>query len=337
MFKKKLAFLAVVMLFLSLAGYLICLLAGEKQLKKEDNFVLVTSFYPMYVLAENLTAGVDGVEVYNLTENQTGCLHDYQLTSKDMKLLAQANAFLVNGAGMELFMEKVLENSPQLPVIEATVDIPLLEGQGHTHNHGEIRNGAQAEVEMEQDDSEMDIIGHLQEENGHVWMDVERYRMQLNTVKEAMITLLPEKKEALEEAAGVYEAKLETISAAVAKQKEKTEGIPVVIFHEAFAYLAESLGMEVLVSLSLDEETVPSAGEIAEVIEEIRFHGGAIIFIEEAYASYAEKIVAETNAGVVYLNPLTTGDGKSDSYLTEMQKNLEALSTVTETMFLSDR
>lgn len=334
MFKKKLAFLAGVMLFLSLVGYVICLLAGEKQLEKDENFVLVTSFYPMYVLAENLTADVDGIEVYNLTENQTGCLHDYQLTSKDMKLLAQADAFLVNGAGMELFMERVLENIPQLPVIDASADIPLLEGQSHTHNPG----GHDEEADQEErGHAEHRHTERSHAENGHVWMDVERYRMQLNMVKEAFLSLLPEKKEALEEAAQSYDAKLENLSADVVKQKEKTAGMPVVIFHEAFAYLAESLGMEVLASLSLDEETVPSAGEIAEVIEEIRFHGGAVIFIEEVYASYAEKIVAETNASVVYLNPLTTGDGAIYSYLTEMQKNLEAISKATETMISQGR
>lgn len=330
MFKKKLGFLAGVMFFLSVAGYIICLLAGGKQWKKEDEFVLVTSFYPMYVLAENLTAGVDGAEVYNLTENQTGCLHDYQLTSKDMKLLAQADAFLIHGAGMELFMEKVLENNPQLPVIEASVGISLLEGQGHTHNHGEAGHEEQkttdSEPEHEEHGSlETDETGHQHEENGHVWMDVKRYRMELSTVKEALLTLLPEDKEALEQAAASYDRKLVELSDAVAELKADTAGIPVVIFHEAFAYFAESLDMEVLVALSLDEETVPSAGEIAEVIEEIRYHGSALILIEETYASYAEKILAETEAEVVYLDPLTTGDGSADSYIAGMQNNLASL------------
>ena len=98
-----------------------------------------------------------------------------------------------------------------------------------------------------------------------------------------------------------------------------------VIFHEAFAYLAESLDMEVLMALSLDEETVPSAGEIAEVIEEIKYHGTALILIEESHAEYAEKIKAETAAAVVFLDPLTTGDGAADSYLAGMQANLEAV------------
>lgn len=330
MFKKKLGFLAGVMLFLSVAGYIICLLAGGKQWKKEEEFVLVTSFYPMYVLAENLTAGVEGAEVYNLTENQTGCLHDYQLTSKDMKLLAQADAFLIHGAGMELFMEKVLENNPQLPVIEASVGISLLEGQGHTHNHGEAGAEEQKTTDSEPEHEEhgtleTDETGHLHEENGHVWMDVKRYRMELSTVKEALLTLLPEDKEALEQAAASYDRKLVELSDTVAELKADTAGMPVVIFHEAFAYFAESLGMEVLVALSLDEETVPSAGEIAEVIEEIRYHGRALILIEETYASYAEKILAETEAEAVYLDPLTTGDGSADSYIVGMQNNLALL------------
>ncbi len=321
MFKKKLGFLIGVMFFLSAVGYIICLLAGGKQENKGENFILVTSFYPMYVLAENLTAGIEEIGVYNLTENQTGCLHDYQLTSKDMKLLAQADAFLVNGAGMELFMEKVLENNPQLPVIEASAGILLLEE--HTHHHGEHGHEEQEAVEDESGEAEENVLLHS--ENGHVWMDVERYRIQLNTTKEALITLLPEEKDALEEAALFYEKKLAELSDAVARLKADTKGMPVVIFHEAFAYFAESLGMEVFRALSLDEETVPSAGEIAEVIEEIRYHGDAIIFIEETYASYAEKILAETEAKVVYLNPLTTGDGLISEYFVGMQKNLVLL------------
>lgn len=319
MFKKKLGFLAGVMVLLALAGYLVCLLAGgSKQLEKKESFLLVTSFYPMYVLAENLMMGIEGVEVSNLTENQPGCLHDYQLTSRDMKLLSRADAFLINGAGMELFMEKVLEHNSELPVVEASHGIELLEGEEHDHNHG-------GEEHDEEEHGE-----HSHAENGHVWMDVERYRAQVTAVKKELQQRLPEQAEALELAATVYDAKLKMLSAEITILQAETQGLPVVIFHEAFAYLADSLGMEVLMSLALDEETVPSAGEIAEVIEEINYHGTALVFIEEAYASYADKILAETAAKVVYVDPLTTGEGETDSYLSGMRKNLEAIRAVVE-------
>ena len=327
MFKKKLGFLLGIMVCLSVAGYVICLLAGgTKQIKKETEFLLVTSFYPMYVLAENLTQGMEGITVSNLTENQTGCLHDYQLTSGDMKLLSGADAFLINGAGMELFMEKVIENNQELAVIEASHGISLLEGVEHNHAHDGEAHEEEAHEHEEHDHEEESVHSHA--ENGHVWMDVERYRQQAVTVKEELQQLLPEHAKELEEAADAYDAKLQALAQQAAGLKTDLEGVPVVIFHEAFAYLGENLGMEVLMALSLDEETVPSAGEIAEVIEEINYHGGALVLIEEEYAEYADKILAETDALAVYLDPLTTGNGSMDSYITGMQKNLDGISSI---------
>lgn len=330
MFKKKLGFLLGVMILLSLAGWLVCLLAdGTEKIDKDEDFLLVTSFYPMYVLAEKLTAGVEGVTVSNLTENQTGCLHDYQLTSRDMKLLAEADAFLINGGGMELFMGKVLENNPELPVLEASHGIVFLEGAEHNHEHGEEPEEEHAhEQEKSKEGHNHEEAAHL--ENGHVWMDVERYRMQLAIVTEELQKLLPEQKDTLAHAAAVYDAELRILSAEVKILKEQMKGMPVVIFHEAFAYLADSLDMEVLMALSLDEETVPSAGEIAEIIEEINYHGHALILIEESYGEYADKILAETEAEAVWINPLTTGEGAADSYLAGMRDNLAAIRAVVE-------
>jgi len=68
-----------------------------------------------------------------------------------------------------------------------------------------------------------------------------------------------------------------------------------------------------------------SAGEIAEVIEEISYHGGAYIFIEREHAAYADKILKETGASAFYLNPLTVGDGEVDSYYEDKMKNLDTL------------
>ncbi|MBQ8631995.1 MAG: zinc ABC transporter substrate-binding protein, partial [Lachnospiraceae bacterium] len=317
-----------VMVFLSFIGFFVCLAAGsEKKLNKDGEFLLVTSFYPMYVLAENLTAGTADVTVSNLTENQTGCLHDYQLTSRDMKLLDRADAFLINGAGMELFLEKVMESDGELPIIEASRGIALLEGV--VHDHAE-EDGHQAEHEAEHDEASHEEHDHAHAENGHVWMDVEQYRKQLAKVTKELQELMPKQADALLAAATVYDNKLQVLAEGVKDLKEHTEGVHVVIFHEAFAYLAESLGMEVLMALSLDEETLPGPGEIAEVIEEINYHGTALIFIEEEYASYADKIMAETDAEVVYIDPLTAGDGSADSYLSGMWENLSAIRQAVE-------
>lgn len=328
MFKKKLGFLLGVMVFLSLIGFFVCFAAGgNKKLNKDGEFLLVTSFYPMYILAENLTAGATDVTVFNLTENQTGCLHDYQLFPEDMKLLSRADAFLVNGAGMELFLEKVVESNGELPVIEASHGISLLAGE--EHHHGED-TGHETEHEEAEGESGHEEHHHVHAENGHVWMDVKRYRMQLFNITEELQRMLPKQADTLSRAAADYDGKLKVLEEGVNDLKGHTEGNYVVIFHEAFAYLAESLGMEVLKSFSLDANNLPSAGEITEVIEEINYHGNTLIFVEEDHASFVDPILADTKAKVVYINPLTTGDGAADSYLSGMWENLGAIRQAVE-------
>ncbi len=320
MFKKKLGFLLGVMLLLSLIGCFACLAAGgSKKLNTENKYLLVTSFYPMYILAQNLTEGIEEIEVVNLTENRTGCLHDYQLTSRDMKLLSRADAFLINGAGMELFMEKVLENNEELKVIDASEGIPLLEASEHQHDHEaehteeETEPGHEAEAE------------HEHSENGHVWMNPDYYWQQVDNVCKQLVRIFPEQGFDIAKNATRYGVHVLTLGSTCDENLFLTKGKYVVSFHEGFAYFAERLGMEVIATISLDEETLPSAGEIAEVIEEIKYHGQAVIFIEEMYKSHAEKIVAETGAEVIYLDPLTTGDGNLRSYLDGMRLNIEAV------------
>ena len=66
----------------------------------KEQVTIVTSFYPMYVAVSNLVDGIDEIRVRNLSEPQTGCLHDFQLTPEDMKLLSGADVFVVNGGGI---------------------------------------------------------------------------------------------------------------------------------------------------------------------------------------------------------------------------------------------
>ena len=62
---------------------------------------VVTTFFPVYVAALNVTDGVKGVQVVNLAKEHVGCLHDYRLTAGDMRELERADILLASGAGME--------------------------------------------------------------------------------------------------------------------------------------------------------------------------------------------------------------------------------------------
>ena len=93
---------------------------------EKESFVITASFYPVYIAALNVAGDIDGVEVRNLTQPQTGCLHDYQLTTEDMKAMADSDVLLINGGGIESFVSKVAKTYPKLSIINLSASFAEL-------------------------------------------------------------------------------------------------------------------------------------------------------------------------------------------------------------------
>ena len=314
--KKKVLFLLSVVLVFSLASFgLIAVSQKQETEEKEDMQYVVTSFYPVYILTKNLTQGVEGIQVKNLTENHAGCLHDYTLTTKDMKLLEQADLIVLNGGGMEAFLEELLhEQDSHWNVVDASEGLVLLDGVTHVH-------GEEADVHEEETEHT-----HMHgEKNAHVWMDVNQYRKQLNNIWEALRTFDPAQKQIYDKNAMQYKKQLIQVKEKQNELLTYTSGMEVIVFHDAFAYFADMLNMEVIHSLSLDDDTALSAGELAEVIEEVKLHHIPYLFVEEAYVQTAELVAAETGAEIVCLNPMTQGEDVLTAYVDSMLENLYIL------------
>ena len=125
-------------LVLFLLSALLFTACGTEKNKTEetDKLTVVTSFYPVYLLAQEIVQGAEGIRLENMAQPQTGCLHDYELSISDMKLLETADIFIINGGGMESFLEQALERYPELTVVDTSEGIALLEEKAH-HHHDE--------------------------------------------------------------------------------------------------------------------------------------------------------------------------------------------------------
>jgi len=137
---------------------------------------VVTSFYPMYVATENVIGDVEGVTLENLSEPQTGCLHDYQLTAADMKLLSKADVFIVNGGGIESFLSDVAESYPDLKIVQACDGIDLLESAEGTEesdsNDSSSDTGADSDEHLnENEDAHVEDNAHSEETDIHTDSD----------------------------------------------------------------------------------------------------------------------------------------------------------------------
>ena len=375
--KRKLIFLGSVMLTLSIISFGIVQAFSNKQPMKQEKVTIVTSFYPMYIIAMNLTEHMDNVEVVNLTDNNVGCLHDYQLTTKDMRTLNDADVLILNGGDMELFLEDVVTMYPSLEVIDASEHISLLEGIEHVHGedvhaedtheheiHTEDYHGADSHtedvhtedphvdenVDIESHDSsiedahaEEDSVktediqtssedshnheGHVHSDiNGHVWLDMNRYLVQIETIANALSRYDLDNADLYLKNANIYMEKVSKLKDEFEETFSELEGIEIVGFHGAFAYLADELSFEMIYSLDMDSDTVLSAGEIATVIEEVKEHKVKYLLAEDQYSKdIAKRIAEETNANVYLLETLVSGELNKDAYLTGMHKNLTTL------------
>lgn len=325
--KNKYVFVAVMLVCILVASMgLTTIYVNNTQSDKakigNDEVKIVTSFYPMYVATENIIAGIDGVSLTNLSEPQTGCLHDFQMTPADMKLLSTADVFVINGGGIEGFMSDVAGSYPELEIVEACQDISLL---------GESEDDAQhEEVHVEEESHAHDEV-HAHDhggENAHAWMSVKLYRSQVATIASRLAEIDPDNSEAYLQNAREYDQKLEKLQEKQEEIMELAAGKNIIIFHEAYEYVASDYGMNVSYTMDLDEERQVSAGEVAEVIDEIRQNNVSIILAEELYGkNMGDAVIKEADVQVIYIDTLNRGDYDADSYITGMTNNIELIKT----------
>ena len=115
---------------------LFTLLATGCAAQKDGQTAIVTSFYPMYVLTLNVTDGVDGVTVQNMAEQNVGCLHDYQLQTRDMVAPGgRGCAGHQRRRDRSSSMDKVISLRADLPVIDASEGIEMFPGDKEEHDH----------------------------------------------------------------------------------------------------------------------------------------------------------------------------------------------------------
>lgn len=287
---------------LSLAG---CTSTKDTMETYRDNKIkIVTSFYPMYILTSNITKDIENIEVTNLTKPYTGCLHDYSISTNEMKILEDSDIFVINGANMEAFMEKVIKQMPNLKIIEASQDIQLLENScNEKHN----------------DNKEHEV-------NPHVWLSISKAIEQVKNIEKMLCEYDPLNEEKYEKNANEYIRKLENLKEEMHNELDNIEDKNIITFHESFPYFAEEFGLNIVGVIEREPGSQLGAKELKETIELIKSLEVKAIFTEPQYpAKIAETIKSETGVKVYTLDPIVTGEMDLDSYTNIMKDNLKTL------------
>ena len=317
-------FLFVLLLLISISVVSFCstffYVKYNKTEVARDDILVMTSCNPIYIATSNVVGDIDGVTVENLSQPTTGCLHDYTLTTEDMKNLAACDVLVVNGGGMEGYLDDVIAAYPNLSIIdtfEAVEDTyPIIKEKDEESEEDEDHIHSETSEEHH----------HDSEFNSHIWMSEEIFAGQVTAIADGLAQI--DSNHAKE-----YKANALTFNDTLGKYIDKAGvdqllgGKNVAILHEAFAYTAQSLGANIVATMDLDEERQVSAGEVSTFIDEIVDNDVKVVFAEYDYGSAMGKLIEEqTDAKVVYLETLVHGTYDKDDYISVLNKNYALIS-----------
>lgn len=307
---------------LAAALALICGGCAAKTQTEHNGIRLVASTYPLYALASAVSAGADGVEVSRLNTGEVSCLHDYTLTVSDMRRLEQADLLLLNGAGLEEFLDEVVDQLDADIIADCSSAVNLLESDG-SHHH---------------EDHDHEEHGHDHEHDPHYWMDPRNAVQAARFIAEHLSGTDPENAELYAENAAAVSDALNTAYDSWHGQLDGLSCPYLITFHDGFQYFADAFGLELLFAMEEEDGATASARDILTASQLVREYDLPVVFTERNGSGAAAKAVSgETGVRVDTLSMLMDGPDAPEggavavlraTYLALMDENITTLAEV---------
>ena len=261
---------------------------------------IATTTLPVYEFTAALCDGT-GITVSRLVTENVSCLHDYALQVDQMQAMEAAEAVIINGAGLETFLNDVLNTATC--VIDASEGIAL--SCGHQH---------------EEDN-------HHHESDPHIWLSPEKAKQMCQNIASKLIRLYPQHEELFSKNQTELVAKLDALQAYGEQELGDLTCRDLITFHDGFSYFAESFDLHILKAVEEESGSEASAQELIELIGLVNDHHLPAIFTEANGSTAAAEIIArETDVKIYILDMAMAGD----SYFTAMYHNIDTIKEAME-------
>lgn len=282
--------------------------AGQPSRTSQAEFQAAATTYPVYLMAQAVTDGVEGVSVSLVIDQQVSCLHNYTLTMQDMRAVEQADVLLINGMGLEDFLDDVLEGRTLIDCSQGiTPREPEEADDGHDHDHG-----------LESD--------HSHEVDPHIWMDPRNAGVMAQNIAEGLAELDPDHAEAYRSNA---EAAVQELTQFRDEILEELDGghYDLITFHDGFGYFADSFGMHLLAAVEEEEGSEASAKTIVEITHLVEEDNLPAVFTEvNGSDATAQAICRECGIKSYPLSMCMSGDGGGlAAYEAVIRQNIETI------------
>ena len=294
----------------------------------DSGLSIVTTIFPPYDFAREITDGADGVTVYQLLRPGMES-HTFDPTPADILAVQNCDLFIYTGGMSDEWVQTLLDAAPgaeeksiRMIDLVSAVEEDHIDGSTHRHDHDHAEDGH---------DHETPDSDHV-EYDEHVWTDPHNAAVITNALCDA-ICALDTPNEALYRTNTT--AYIDALSALDGVMHEISEhaAYRTLVFGDRFPmrYLCDAYGIGYRAAFpGCAAESEPSAATMIFLIEKVREEGiPAILTIEMSNEKIAKTISEETGAPIYRMHSChnrTADETAADkTYLDLMYENAEVL------------
>lgn len=329
-----------------------CSSANQAANENQAGLTIYTTIYPIQYAVER----IGGENVTAETVYPPGVdAHSYEPASKDITKIAEGDAFIYLGAGMEGFAETAADALASQPVelVELGQHEALFNGEEshpdeeHTDHgysdeangedqHGEHNHDEDAHTDDSTTDENHAHEGHSHgDHNPHIWIDPLRMLQMAELIKDKLIELNPEEKTFYTENFTALQEDLLALDEQYTETLEDKTEKQILVSHAAYSYWEDRYGIEQIAINGLSTSSEPSQKELTAIIDQAEKHQLDTIIFEQNTSDRVTKIIQKeigADAATIHnLSVLTEENiNNGEDYLSIMKDNLEVLDKVTK-------
>jgi len=258
---------------------------------------VLASFYPLYEFTK-IIAG-ERIDVSIIVPSGIEP-HDWEPTIQDLQKIKNADMIVINGAGLEPWITKLVSVNPDILIVDTSAGISLLEKNNHVFNN-KIQN------------------------DPHIWLDPVLAKKQIQNIVDDLIRIDPQNADYYQENANAYNTKLILLDNKIRNELSICVKKDFLAFHDAFSYFANEYDLNQNTIIGVNPSEEPTAVTLQQIIQKAQDLDLHVIFTEEAVNPRVSEVIAdEIGAKVLTLSPIEIYEKNSD-YIKRMEQNLSNL------------
>lgn len=267
-------------------------------------------------------------------------VHAFEPTPDDLLQVSQADVILVNGLGLEGFLQSLLENAASVQPIVVSTGISVLPfgypEQSTPEIVGILGQAGVCDDDHTDDEAAAAEAEHPDEHGDcdpHVWTTPQNVKVWASNIAEAFAAADPVNAEVYRKNAEAYQAELEGLDAevidilSVVPQEQRI----LVTNHEFLGYFAAHYGFKIVGVVIGGGTTLnePNPQQLAELFRIIQEQEVRAIFVEASSNARLAEVLAEDSGFTVvtkiYSDSLSSADGPAPTYLDYLRHNARAI------------